>query len=219
MRKLLSRSFSVVLLMSLATFGLTACGDDATGPEDISPEKAAQVAEAVNEALGMTFQGEVGGVFNTVPADRAGVSPATVDFDNTTSCPVSGSVSTSGSMTVTEVDANTTDFSWQTDASYSDCGVEVDGNTFVLSTSSPFSVDGSGTVVVDDSGNLVSWDFSWTYSGDVDWSEEGAGSGTCTVDLTGTMTVDDSGNFTGSVKGTSCGQTIDEDYSVSSGSL
>lgn len=218
MSKLLSRSSLVVLLLSLAAFGLTACGDDdPTGPDDISPEKAAQVSQAVNEALGMTF-GLFDPTFNTVPAD---VSAETISFDETVSCPVSGSVTATGSLTTTEVDATTTDFGWQTDASYSDCGVDVDGATFVLNTSSPFSVDGSGTVVVDDTdGSLSTYDFSWTYSGDVDWSEEGAGSGSCSMNLTGALTYDDaSETFTGSVTGSSCGHSVDEEYSFGSGSL
>lgn len=216
MRKHLSNFSAAVLLLSLATFGLAGCGGDSTGPGDVSPEKAAQVAEAVNTAAGMAFGTQFNVTpGNTVPADMATVSAETFTWDNqSVSCPVSGSVTMNGSITVTETSSTRAEFDWQSDTDYGDCGVQVDNSTFVLNTSTPLSIDGSGVIETDGSGNLETYDFSWTYSGNVNWNEEGGPDGTCSIDLTGTMSIDADLNITGSVKGTSCGQSVNETWSA-----
>lgn len=221
----------VVALISLAAFGLAACGgDDPAGPEEeISAEQAERVALAVSEAAGRAAglaladgQSAAGSV--TSPLLERSVQPRTQqdpgsftwDFDSSTECPEGGTVGAAGSGSLeSSEDGGTVSFDWTAEVSYDECGVETDDGTFFLSTASPVDLDGSGQAVSDD-GSLEG-SFDWSYAGSVAWDELDGPSGTCTIDLTASLDFQGGASgatWSGTVTGLVCGQGVDREWSA-----
>ncbi len=227
------RSTAMSMVVGLAVFGLAACGgDDNGGPtdpgDDISEEQAAEVAAAVSAGMGHAFGLALSGGGSASVAPGA-LTPGSVDgmpmaaetfqwnMDNSGACPEGGDASTSGSGTITSTEGNnstTVDFDWNADVNYNDCGVSTDDGIFTLSTSSPLSFTGSGTVTSNDEGGGTG-SFTWNMDGTVDWSE-GSESGSCGINLTTSLDFSSSGSgggtWTGGISGSVCGHSIDESW-------
>lgn len=223
----------VVALLSLAAFGLAACGDyDPAGPEEeISAEQAERVALAVSEAAGRAAgialaegQSAAGSVAPPLAVERS-VQPRTQqapgqftwDFDSSTNCPEGGTVGAAGSGSLeSSDDGETVGFDWTAEVSYDECGVETDDGIFILSTASPVDLDGSGQAVADGEDSLEG-SFDWSYAGSVAWDELDGPSGTCTIDLAAALDFQGGASgatWSGTVAGSVCGQDVDREWSA-----
>lgn len=223
----------LVALMSLAAFGLAACGDaDPAGPEQkISAEQAEKVALAVSEAAGRAAgialaegQSAAGTVTPPLALERSvqprtqqGSGQFTWDFDSSSECPEGGTVSAAGSGSLESTDdGGTIGFDWAARVSYDECGVETDEGTILLSTSSPVDLAGSGQAVNDGEGSLQG-SFDWSYAGSVAWDELDGPSGTCTIDLTASLDFEggaSDASWSGTVAGSVCGQSVDREWNA-----
>ena len=193
-------------------FGVAACGED--DPVAIGdPLSDVEAQELAFVLLGAAFEtGLSGDSFAPAMVDGPAMAPFTINgsVDDTAPCPQGGTVSVSGSVSVTGDDeTGALDLSFDVNTTHSGCGVPGETMDFVLGSqlSTMFSLNSTGD-------GAVSW--MGDVSGTVDWSGDDR-SGTCTVDYGFDGEVVAETSLTVTLTGEVCGASINREFSYSVG--
>lgn len=177
----------------LALSVLTGCGESTSGPEETDPG----VAEAISTSLGMT----------SAEAYSSSVTGSDSVIDVTESCPVSGTIHSVGSSsisTTTEDGIESMTGSFQAESTADDCRSRTDeGQILTINTPTPAGVSGMVDARYSET-RYLSLEMEFQFSGTVSWDLEGGPSGECTLDYRMSYTLED-----GTAEGTVCGRSVE----------
>lgn len=202
------KSPSLILGAAAAVFGLLACGSSTAPDAAINQADANQLANDV-DALSSLVLGD-GGVtpfaplFSVSGGDaglRLAVTPVNRTFTNTRNCPVSGTVTVSGTSTGTSDpvarNLSVSNTSTKTDAA---CAFNTKNGVLTITGNPNVKMTGTTNIVAGKPTGLQ----TQTHKGSYTWSRGGK-TGTCDVDVASSFDPT-TGTFT--VTGTMCGHTV-----------
>lgn len=201
---------SMFAVITAASVGLAACGEDATSPENTNLTQAE--AEALATILLTQSYENTQGAEPVAGGPQAGPVNLETTVDFSAPCPLGGSVAVSADITIigdSELEGGTIDYTMTQTHQSCVAQDETSGMTFTLNgnpnmtTEVTFENDGLGNLAIDG-----------TVQGNIAWSKEDK-SGTCAI----TLSFTGSGNQTSGVgsstaSGTVCGVSVSEQLTV-----
>lgn len=193
----------------IALMAVAACGDGTTGSsgDDLSAAEAqavgTQVLTVAFTALGTAFASlnETADLPDGLSLNVARVTNVPIDetVSQSVNCPAGGTAQVSGSVSGNVNDDDSGNLSVNIEEDLNDCGVTADGKTIVVSTTSPFQLEGTLNFAA---GGEPTGTNEITMKGNFTWESDGE-SGSCGIDLSASFT-----GTSGSGSGSVCGQDI-----------
>lgn len=199
-----NRLLKTLFAASLA-FSVTACGDDnGLGPTIELTETEAEEMMEVLGVLAFESMPEGGAAGVAAMVRNPEIAFATFNFNETISCPVSGSRHTTGSYNVEE-----TSLSANFTQTYTNCAATAQetGTVWTFNTAPTLTL----TFNANSNPTAGTATMTMNFNGGFNVSSNDGQSGSCVITLAWNMTIDETAqNITASVNGTVCGRQVNQ---------